>query len=103
LQCKLKAEELFARCSTADGLFESLSTMYDYDPPKELQPVYTARFAFQPSDTGNATLEVEFTKPSGGQGIYEITRLQWTKEDQTEGSIPLELNMMQLNGYTPDD
>lgn len=48
-------------------------------------------------------LEVEFTKPSDGQGIYEITRLQWTKEDQTEGSIPLELNMMQLNGYTSDD
>lgn len=73
--------------------------MYEYQSPDALQPVYTARFTFQPSDTGNAILEVEFTKPSSGQGIYEVTRSQWTKEDQTEGSIPLDLNMMQLNGF----
>lgn len=73
--------------------------MYQFDQPDELRPIYTGRFKFSSPDTGNVTLEVEFSKVSGGQGIYEVTRSQWTKDEWTEASVPLEQNMMQLNGY----
>ena len=99
MQCSLEAEKLFAHCSKADGLFETMNTVYQYDGLGELEPVYTGRFRFQSPDTGNTTLEVEFSKPLGGQGIYEETRSQWIRDDMIDGSVPLELNMTQLNGY----
>lgn len=66
---------------------------------EELTPVYTACFQYQAPELGSIRLEVEFSKPAGGQEIYEETRAQWIKNDMTEASVPLELNMLQVNGY----
>ena len=100
MQSKVEAEQLLARCSNIDGPFESFSVLYQQNELEDFRPIYTGRFKFHFPSTGNVILEVEFSKVSGGQGIYEITRSQWTKDEVTEASIPLEINMIQLNGYT---
>ena len=63
-----------------------------------LTPIYTARFVFRSRETGNVTLEVELQKPLDRQAIYETSRTQWSRNDQTDSSSPLDVNVVQLTG-----
>lgn len=65
---------------------------------KEVVPIYTARFRFRSRETGDVTLEVELHKPVDGSAIYEVSREQWARNDQTEMSSPLDVNVVQLTG-----
>ena len=68
------------------------------DGKEEVVPTYTARFRFCSRETGAVTLEVELHKPLDGSAIYEVSRGQWAKNDQTEMSSPLDVNVVQLTG-----
>ena len=65
---------------------------------EELTPIYTARFSFRSRETGNVMLEVELQKPLDRQAIYETSRTQWSRIDQTDTSSPLDVNVVQLTG-----
>ena len=68
------------------------------DGAGEVIPIHTARFRFCLRETGDVALEVELHKPLEKEAVYEVSRAQWTRNDQAEMSSPFDVNVVQLTG-----
>ena len=97
LQCQPKIDVLIGSLINSKGVFESLNILSD-ESGQVLTPIYTARFDFRSRETGNVMLEVELQKPLDRLAVYETSRAQWSRNDQTDVGSPLDVNVVQLTG-----
>ena len=97
LQCQPNIDMLIGQLIKSRGVFESLNILSD-ESGEVLTPIYTARFAFRSRETGNVMLEVELQKPLDRLAVYETSRTQWSRNDQTDVGSPLDVNVVQLTG-----
>ena len=95
LQCQGNFQALIGRCASSRGSFEP--TYVTRDEGVRITPIHTGRFVFR-TPNGNVTLEVELKKPLDEKAIYEVSRTQWTKNDQVALDSPFDVNVVQLTG-----
>ena len=95
LQCQGNAEVIITRCTSSNASFEP--AMKTDQGAFITSPVFTGRFRFRTPASGDVSLEVEMRQRQS-EGVFEISRTQWTRNSQMEASSPLDVNVVQLTG-----